>query len=120
MAVDAPDGSGFMLTIEAATQTPTAEKFLNESRDYLQGQKARIVRADPPQRVQANPPREHFALEVEIGGQKFLMDYHVSRQINGGAILAARLLPGDQTALQREVERIAGSIIVTKRIGERK
>ena len=120
VAMDAPDGSGFMLTIESTTRTPTGAQFFSETRDFLQGQKARIDRVDPPRTVQANPPREHFALEVELTGQKFLMDYHVSRQGGGGAVLAARLLPNEQAALQREVESIARSIVITKRIEERK
>ncbi len=120
VAVDAPDGSGFLVTVETANRTPTGAQFLNESRTYLDGQKARIIRVDPPQPVRTNPPGEHFALEVELNGQKFLMDYHLSRQANGGVILAARLLPGDQLVLQREVARIAGTVVVTKRIEERK
>ena len=116
VTVDAPDGSGFLLTVEASARTPSAEQFLNESRGFLEGKKARIVRVEPPQTVQANPPREHFALEVELNGQKFLMDYHVSRQTDGGAIVAARLLPGDQEALRREVEGIARTVVITKRI----
>ncbi len=120
VAVDAPDGSGFLLTVEAPARTPTAELFLKESRGFLIGQKARILRTDPPQTIQTDPPLEHFALEVEMNGQRFLMDYHLSRQTKGGAILAARLLTREQAVLQREVERIARSVAVTKRIEERK
>jgi hypothetical protein len=120
VAVDAPDGSGFLLTVEPAGRTPTGAQLLKESLDFLQGQKARILRTDPPQTVQASPPRERFAIEVEMGGKKALMDYHVSRQANGGAVLAARLLPGEQATLQQEVERIARTLVVTRRIEERK
>jgi hypothetical protein len=117
VAVDAPDGSGFLLTVEAPGKTPTGAQFLNESRDFLVQQKARIVRIDPPQTVQTNPPRERFGLDVELNGQKFSMDYHLTRQPNGGAILAARLLSGDQKALRSEVERVARSVAFTKRVG---
>jgi hypothetical protein len=44
-----------------------------------------------------------------------LMDYYVARQDNGGATLAARLLPGAElAALQKEIERIARSVTITK------
>jgi hypothetical protein len=49
-----------------------------------------------------------------MGKQKFIMDYYVTRQNNGGATLAARLLPRDLTALQKEVERIALSLVITR------
>ena len=120
VGVDAPDGSGFMLTVEAPSRTPSGAEFLTESRKFLESQKVRVIRVEPPQLAQQNPPREHFALEVDHDGQKSLMEYHVSRQQNGGAILSARLLPGDQAALVREVERIARSIVITKPIAERK
>ena len=120
VAVDAPDGSGFLLTVEPAGRTPTAAQFMKESTDFLQGQKARVLRVDPPQTVQANPPREHFSLEIDMGGQKFVMDYHVSRQALGGVIIAARLLPAARAELQRELEGIARTVVVTKRIEGRK
>ena len=49
-----------------------------------------------------------------MGKQKFIMDYYVTRQINGGATLAARLPPNDLAALHKEVERIALSVAVTR------
>jgi hypothetical protein len=115
VAVDAPDGSGFLLTVEPASRTPTAAQFLKESADILEKEKGKILRVDPPQTVQTNPPREHFALEVDMGGQKFVMDYHVSRQTAGGVILAARLLPASREELQRELDAIARTVVLTKR-----
>jgi hypothetical protein len=70
--------------------------------------------------VRQTPPLEHFALEAEMGGQKFLMDYYVTRQGPGGVTLAARLPLQDLSALRKEVERIAASVVVTRRIEERK
>ena len=49
-----------------------------------------------------------------MGKQKFVMDYYVTRQNNGGATLAARLPPNDLAAMQKEVERIALSVAVTR------
>jgi hypothetical protein len=115
VTLDTSDGSGLLLTLDATARTPTGAQFLAESRGWLEKQKARLLRAEPPRRVQDNPPLEQFALEAEMGGQKFLMDYYVSRQAQGGVTLAARLPSGDVSALRREVERIARSVTVTRR-----
>jgi hypothetical protein len=115
--LDGADGSGLLLTLEPPGRVPTGAQFLAESRDYFQGQKAKVLRADGPQRVQAAPRElEQFALEVEMGGQRVLMDYYVARQEQGGATLAARLPPNDLAALRQEVGRIARSLVVTRAI----
>jgi hypothetical protein len=118
LTIDSADGNGLLLTLEPVNKVPTGAQFLTESRDWLQGQKAKLVRTDPPRQVQAGV--EHFALEAEMGGQKFLMDYFVVRQDQGGATLAARLLPADQATLQKEVEQMARSLVITRRIEDRK
>jgi hypothetical protein len=114
ITLDGADGSGLLLTLDPLTRAPTGERFLAESRDWLVKQKARVLRVDPPRVVRRVPVLEHFALEAEMGGQKFVMDYQVTRQRNGGATLAARLLPRDLAALQKEVERIAVSLTITR------
>jgi len=57
-----------------------------------------------------------FALEAELGGQKLWLDYYVTSQSGGGVTLAARLLQNDLTVLRREVDRLARSVTVTRRI----
>jgi hypothetical protein len=115
VTLDTSDGSGLLLTLDSAARTPTGAQFLAESRGWLEKQKARLLRVEPPRRVRDNPPLEQFALESQMGGQKFLMDYYVSRQAQGGATLAARLPSGDVSALRREVELIARSVTITRR-----
>jgi hypothetical protein len=117
VALDGADGSGLMLTLEAAAKTPTGEQFLTESRDWLAGQKAKLLRTEEVKRAQG---LDHFALEAEVAGQKVLMDYYVLRNADGGLLVAARLLPDDLDALRKEVERIARSASITKKIEERK
>src|SRR5262249_15303544 len=110
IALDETKGSGLLLTVEPAARVPTGAQFLAGSRDYWQKQGARVRAAAPPRRVQAAPRElEQFALDVEAGGQRVLMDYYVARQAAGGATLAARLLEADRARLRREVERIARS-----------
>jgi hypothetical protein len=116
LTLDSADGHGMLITLDPVKQVPTGEQFLAESRKWLQDQKARLVRVEPPRLVPGVPGLEHFALEAEMGGQKFLMDYHVLRQENGGATLAARLLPTEQESARREVERLARSLAITRKI----
>ena len=66
------------------------------------------------------PGLEHFVLETEAADQKAVMDYYVARQANGGATLAARLGMDDLDALQKEVEGIARSLAITRKIEDRK
>ncbi|HJT78451.1 MAG TPA: hypothetical protein VJ739_14705 [Gemmataceae bacterium] len=120
LGVDSADGSGLLLTLEPPSRVPTGAQFLAESRNYLQEQKARVLRIDPPRAVQAAPREvEQFGLEVEVMGQRVQMDYYVARQAGGGATLAARLLPGDLANLRKEVEGIARSLTLTRAVEDR-
>jgi hypothetical protein len=115
VALDGADGSGLLLTLDPPNRATTGERFLNESRDWLVKEKARVLRVEQPRTVRASPILEHFSLQAEMGKQTFTMDYYVTRQDNGGATLAARLPPGDLAALQKEVGRIAASVVITRR-----
>lgn len=114
VTLDSADGSGLLLTLEPLTKAPTGARFLAESREWLGKQQASLLRIEQPRTVRPSPILEHFALETEMEKQKIVMDYYVTRQNNGGATLAARLLPRDLAALQKEVERIALSVAVTR------
>ena len=114
VALDEANGNGILVTVEPPKRVPSAAQFLAESQEYLQKEKAKILRVEQPRNLRApGQDLEHFALEAEIAGQKVIMDYHVSRQAAGGATLAARLLPADLAALQREVQGIARSLRLT-------
>jgi hypothetical protein len=114
VALDAPDGSGLLVTLEPLKRLPTAAQFLQESQEYLRKQKARILKVTPPRTLQAQPTAlERFVLEAVLGKERLVMDYYIARQASAGATLAARLLPGnDLAALQREVEAIARSLVI--------
>lgn len=114
VALDSADGSGLLVTLDPLTRATTGERFLNESRDWLVQQKVHIKQVEKPRTVRAVPILEHFALHAGEGAQSFVMDYFVTRQNNGGATLAARLQPRDLAALQKEVERIAVSVVITR------
>ena len=93
---------------QAPETIPTAKQYLTESRDFLQGQKAKILGIDAPRRFQ-DAPREldQFLLDVEIAKDRVTMSYYVARQAKGGATLAARLPTSDLPALKKEVDAIA-------------
>jgi hypothetical protein len=111
IALDAANGSGLLITVEAKAAAPTGDQFLAESRGWLEKQKARVLHQDRPRQLRPAPQElEQFALEVEIGGQRVLMDYYIARQPARGATVAARLLPADLATVRKEVEAIAGSI----------
>jgi len=115
VALDEPKGSGVLLTVEPAERVPAGAQFLLESRDFFVKQKAKVLRVDEPRRVQASPRElDHFALDVEVAGERALMDYYVIRQAAGGATLAGRLQPTDLPALQKDVESIARSVVVER------
>ncbi len=119
VAMDAADGSGLLITLDAAARTPTGAQFLDESRSWLEGRKVKVLRVEAPATVASG--LEHFALETEAADQKALKDYYVARQTNGGATLAARLPADDDLgALRKEVEGIARSLAITKKIEDRK
>jgi hypothetical protein len=113
--LDGADGSGLQITLDPPARVPTGAAFLAESRDYFTGQKAKIFRLESPYQVRGGAGAlEHFTIDVEVKGDRVLMDYYVARQANGGATLAARLLTGKELeALQKEVERIAKSVTIT-------
>jgi hypothetical protein len=112
--LDEAKGSGLRLTVEPPQRVPTAAQFLAESQEWLYKQKTRIVRTEQPQRLQAAPKAlDQFSLEIEVGRQRVLMDYYVANQQLGGVTMAARLLPGEQAALRKEVERIARSVTLS-------
>jgi hypothetical protein len=114
VVLDEAKGNGLLLTLDPLPRVPTGAQYLAESRDYLEKQKAKVLRIQPPQKLQGPPQElEQFALEIEMGGQPAAMVYYIVRQGLGGATLAARLLPTDPAAMQKDVERIARSVTLT-------
>ncbi len=114
LTVDEIHGNGFLLTLDPVAKLPTAAQFQTEARDFLTKQKAKILNADAPLRLQGAPRElDAFALEMEMGGQRALMAYYVLKQDKGGATIAARLLPEGLAERKQELERIARSIEIT-------
>jgi hypothetical protein len=116
LVLEEVNGNGLLLTVEPLTRVPTGAQFLAESREFLEKQKGKVLRVYPPHRVQAPPQElERFSLDVETEGQNATLTYWVIRQPLGGATIAARLKPADLTEMYRDLERIAGSVVITTR-----
>jgi hypothetical protein len=114
MTIEEGKGSGLLLTVEQPSKLPTGAQYLTESKTWLEKQKVLVLGSLPPRVLQKEPlGLEHFALNIQVGQQKFLMDYFVVRQPAGGATVAARLVPTDNDA-RRDVVRIVHSIRLTQ------
>jgi hypothetical protein len=115
VGLEEPRGNGILMTIEPLTRIPSGAQYLQESKTFLAQQKATSISADAPRLLQSPPQAlEYFGIDADVARQRLRMDYYVIRQPQGGATLAARLLPADLPTLQREVRKIAESIRVTR------
>jgi hypothetical protein len=111
IGVDENGGSGLLVTLDTLKDTPTAAQYLQETKAYLQQQKAKIIREEPIRLLQASPQAvEVFSLEVDISGQRVLMHYAVMRQAKGGATIAARIIPQQQQAILQDIEKMVRSM----------
>jgi hypothetical protein len=114
LTLEEPGGNGLLLTLEPSAKVPTSAQFQAEARGFFDKQKAKVLRVDPPQRLQGAPQEvERFSIEVEMGGQGAAMDYYLLRQARGGATVAARLLPKELATVRAEVEKIVRGLTVT-------
>jgi hypothetical protein len=114
IALDENGGSGMLLTLEPLKQTPTAAQFLTETQTYLQQQKVKILRTEPPKQIQGPPQSiDQFALEIEVGKDRAVMGYWVLRQNAGGATVAARIVPQDVNRVWADLGRVVRSVQIT-------
>jgi hypothetical protein len=120
VALDNGEGCGVLITVDPVERVPASAAFLAESRGWLEKQKAKLIKVYTPGRLRETPPLEAFALEAEMQGQKIWMDYYVTRQANGGATMAARLTMNELAELRKEVDRIARSVVITRKIERKK
>jgi hypothetical protein len=108
--LDGADGSGVLITLEPQERLPTGTQYLSEVRDWLQKQKAKIARIEPPRKLDG-VASETFTIQAEVAGQKLVLSYFVVRFGRDGATLAGRLPAADDAApFQADMTRIARSL----------
>ncbi|MFL5330089.1 MAG: hypothetical protein ACJ8C4_14395 [Gemmataceae bacterium] len=113
ITLEEPRGNGVLITIEPSNKVPTPAEFQRETKDYLTGQKGKVLRIDPTQSIRPAPREiERFGMDVELASQTARMEYYIVRQPAGGATVAARLIPSDATVLRAEVDQIVKSLQV--------
>lgn len=117
ITLDENGGNGVLITVEPQNLVPATEQFLRESKELLTQKKAKFGSAENPTRLVPEPSElDRFSFDAEIGGERARMDYYVARQPLGGACFAARLVGGERESMRAEVEKIARSLVVTKKL----
>jgi hypothetical protein len=117
LTLDEPGGNGLLLTLEPLAKLPAAAQFQAEARGFFEQQKAKVLRVEAPQRLQAAPQDvERFSMDIEMAGQPATMDYYLLRQAKGGATVAARLLPKELATVRGEVEKVVRGVVITAEV----
>lgn len=115
ITLDEKHGSGLLITIDPLAKLPAGGQFHKETQLWLGQQQAQILRVDPLKVEQSQPQLiEHFAFDAQLKKDRVILDYFVVRHSQGGATFAARLLPNDVTALQRELAKVARSMTFSR------
>ena len=108
IGIDEKHGSGLLITLSPGTATPTGVQFHQETLNFLNKNKARIVREEKPRTVQGG--LETFSFEGEVDKQKLVLQYYVTRQGSQGATMAVRTTPAEVNAVRADVDRIVRSL----------
>ena len=114
VTLDESDGAGLLITLDTADGLPTAAQYLREALKELQERGGKVIDRSGTERVTDGLDR--FAIDAEIGKDRVAMVYYVVRQEKGGATLAARLPAGHREARLKELDRLARSFTVTRRL----
>jgi len=114
ITLDETNGSGLLITLDTADGVPKAARFLQEAIKELQGRGAKLTNRTGPDRLADGVDR--FTLDADVSNEKVTMDYMVIRQEKGGATLAARLPAAQREARMKELERLARSFAITRRL----
>jgi hypothetical protein len=114
ITLDETDGAGLLITLDTAAALPDAARFLREGIKELQERGAKVTNRTGPDRLAVGV--DHFTLDADIGKEKVTMDYMVIRQDKGGATIAARLPAAQREARMKELEGLARSFVVTRRL----
>lgn len=117
ITLDESSGAGLLITVDSLKRIPLANEYMKEAQTYLKDQKSAIVRISQPIRLKDAPTElDQFSIDIDSNGQKVVMDYLIARQENAGATFAGRFLEQDRAARMQEVERIAASLRLSRKL----
>ncbi|HEX3150920.1 MAG TPA: hypothetical protein VHR66_22770 [Gemmataceae bacterium] len=114
ITLDESDGAGLLITLDTADAVPTAARYQHEALKELQERGGKVIDRKPPERVAQGIDR--FMIDAQVGTEKVAMVYFVIRQEKGGATLAARIPDAHREARLKELDRLARSFTVTRRL----
>ncbi len=116
VTLDGPNGSGILITMEAAKSLPTVADFLLESTAFLRKSSKDVAEVRKPERISDKPVVDRFALTAAMKDEKVRMEYAVLTNTDGtGATFAGRLPDADAEALGPDVEKILKSLTAVKK-----
>jgi hypothetical protein len=114
ITLDESSGAGLLITLESPESVPAPAKFQREAIKELTDRGARITNRTGPESLGEGVDR--FTFDGELAREAVTMDYFVLRQERGGAIFAARIPARQREARMKELERLARSFTVTRRL----
>jgi hypothetical protein len=114
ITLDETDGAGLLITLDTADGAPTAARYLREALKELQERGAKVLDRAGPERM--GDGIERFVVDAEIGKEKLTMAYFVVRQEKGAATLAARVPDPHRGVRLKELDGLARSFAVTRRL----
>lgn len=114
ITLDETGGAGLLITLDKADAVPAASKYLREAMKDLTDRGAKLTNRTGPTHLGDGIDR--FVLDAEVGKDAVTMDYFVVVQANGGATLAARIPLANREARMKELERLARSFTITRRL----
>jgi len=114
ITLDETNGAGLLITLDAVGATPTPDQFLRDSIKDLVDRGAKVNNKSGPEKLAEGIDR--FTLDSQIEKDRVAMDYFAIRQDKGGATLAARIPAAHREARMKELERLARSFTITRRL----
>jgi hypothetical protein len=116
ITLDVTGGTGVLITLDRPGAGPTAAQFLPETIKALGERNGKLLGQSGPDKLA--PGVERFTLEAEEGPDKdrVTLDHAVVRQDKGGATLVCRIPAGQREARMKELERVAKSFTVIRRL----
>ena len=111
VGLDEKRGSGLLITVDVPQNVPELKRLQKEANDDLAKQKAKVNKLDPARNVATGI--DTFGMDVEIGGRRVYLQYFLVRQKVGYAVLTANLQHEALAPLQKDLDRVVKSLVIS-------